>query len=70
MEQLVKLVQEKTGISEAQATTAVNTVVNFLKEKLPPGMQNQVDNYLKSGSGTGGDFSGMADKIGGMFGKK
>lgn len=69
MEQIVKLVQEKTGISEAQASTAVNTVVNFLKDKLPAGMRDQVDGFLKGGIGTGG-VSGMADKIGGMFGKK
>ena len=31
---LVRLIQEKTGISEQQAQTALTTVVDFLKQKL------------------------------------
>ena len=37
MQALIKMVSEKTGISEAQATTAVNTVIGFLKDKMPAG---------------------------------
>ncbi len=76
MEKIVNLVSERAGISTAQAQTAVNTVVSFLKDKLPPGIAGQVDNYLKDESNTGaaGKSSGsageMADKLGGMFGKK
>lgn len=38
MENLIKMVSEKTGISEAQATTAVQTVMTFLKDKMPAGI--------------------------------
>lgn len=38
MDQIVKLVTEKTGISETQAKMAVETVTNFLKDKLPGGL--------------------------------
>ena len=68
MEQLVKLVAEKTGISTEQATTAVNTVMDFIKDKLPAGLQGQMDALL-SGSSFGDMAGGMKDKIGGMFNK-
>lgn len=66
MEQLVKLVSEKTGISEAQATTAVNTVIGFIKDKLPAGMADQVDSLIKGDTANAG---GIKDTISGMFRK-
>ena len=70
MEQLIKMVSEKTGISEAQATTAVNTVVGFLKDKMPAGLGSQIESMIKGGSGSVSDMAdGLKDKIGGMFGK-
>ncbi|HET8753861.1 MAG TPA: hypothetical protein VFM59_05815 [Salinimicrobium sp.] len=65
MEKIVSLVSQKAGISEEQATTAVNTVAEFLKDKMPPAMAGQVDAYLKGEGGLGG----LGDSIGGMFGK-
>jgi len=66
MEELVKRITEKTGISEDQARSAINTVSGFLKEKLPAPIAGQIDNVL---SGAGGDTLGnAASKIGGMFG--
>ena len=35
MDELVKRITEKTGISEDQARSAVNMVAGLLKEKLP-----------------------------------
>ena len=53
MEDLIKLVAEKTGISTAQATMAVETVAGFIKTKLP---------------GDAGDLlGGLKDKMGGLF---
>lgn len=69
MKMIVKMVAEKAGISEAQATTAVNTVASFLKDRMPEPMAQQVDAYLKGEGGAEG-MGGMADKLGGMFGKK
>ena len=43
MEELVKLVSQKAGINEQQAQTAVTTVLDFLKTKLPPQYASQVD---------------------------
>jgi uncharacterized protein (DUF2267 family) len=62
MEELIKLVVQKANISEAQARTAVTTVVSFLKERLPAPIAGQVDNVLNN--------PGVAGAIGGLFGGK
>ena len=64
MDELVKLVVAKTGISEEQARGAIATVVNFLKEKLPAPIAGQIDGLL-SGSGINDALKGL----GGLFGK-
>ena len=71
MEDLIKLVADKTGISTAQATMAVETVAGFIKTKLPAGMQGTVDSMLQGGgTGDAGDLlGGLKDKMGGLFGK-
>lgn len=71
MDQIVKLVTEKTGISEDQAKVAVQTVTNFLKDKLPGGLGSQIESFINGGaSGSIGDIAeGLKDKLGGIFGK-
>lgn len=72
MEELIKLVSGKVGISEDQARSAVETVVGFLKAKLPAPLAGHVDTALgAAGSGLGNlDLGGLASGLGGMFGKK
>lgn len=68
MEALIKLVSDKTGISTEQATTAVNTVVGFLKDKLPAGIGAQIESYAKGGSPDLGNITdSLKDKMGGLF---
>ncbi len=68
MDELVQMVAEKAGVSEDQARQAVDTVVEYLKEKLPEPIAGQVDKVL---SGTGDvDVQGLAQSLGGMLGKK
>jgi len=70
MEQLIKLVTEKTGISETQAKQSVETVMGFLKDKLPAGLGTQVESLVKGGSPDLGKIGdGLKDKISGFFGK-
>lgn len=66
MEEVIKQVVEKTGISEDQARTAVNTVVSFLKSKLPASIAGQIDN-LTSGQSGGEGPSDLASKAGGFL---
>ena len=74
MEELVRQVVERTGISEAQARTAVETVVGFLKERLPAPIAGQVDGALGAAGGALGGLAGQAGDmlggLGGMFGDK
>ena len=42
MEELIKMVSQKVGISESQAKSAVDTIVSFLKDKMPGGLGSQV----------------------------
>jgi len=47
MDEVVKLVMEKTGIPEETAETAVETVLGFLKDKLPEPIAGQLDGLLE-----------------------
>ena len=74
MDDLIKQVVERTGISEAQARTAVETVVGFLKNKLPGPIAGQLDGVLGGAAGAVGGLAGQAGDVlgglGGMFGGK
>lgn len=78
MDELIKQVSQRAGISEDKAREAVNTVVGFLKERLPAPIAGQVDGVLDGAGGTIAGVGGaIADKagdvigdLGGMFGGK
>jgi ribosomal protein L7/L12 len=71
MEELVKRVSERTGLSEDKAKTAIDTVVGFLKERLPAPIANHVDTALTQAGGTIVDKAGdLIGGLGGMFGNK
>ncbi len=63
MDELVKLVSQKAGITEEQSKAAITQVIAFLKQKLPAPIAAQIDSVL------GG---GMPDlnSLGSMFGTK
>ena len=67
MEELIKQVSAKTGISEDQARTAVTTVLGFLKNKLPAPIAGQIDNALGCGGGGESNLGDIASKVGGIF---
>jgi nucleoid DNA-binding protein len=62
MDELVKMVAKKTGLSEEMAETAVNMVLDYVKKKLPKPVAAQVDAVLGSGD--------ALDALGGLFGGK
>ena len=66
MDELIKQVVSKTGISEDQARTAVTTVLGFVKDKLPAPIASQIDNAL-AGGGVGGSLGDLASKAGGLL---
>jgi hypothetical protein len=46
MNELIKLVAKNAGINEAQAKAAVDTVVAFIKQRLPAPLATQLDALL------------------------
>jgi uncharacterized protein (DUF2267 family) len=67
MDELIKQISAKTGISEAQAKQAVEMTLSFVKDKLPEPYGSQLDSVLK---GDLGGLGNIASGLGGMFGKK
>jgi len=67
MQEIIALITQKTGISEQQAQTAVDTVVGYLKQKLPGPLAAQLDSVVAGSMPNLGDFAGG---LGGLFGKK
>lgn len=65
MDELVKLVVEKTGIPEAQAKIAVQTVIGFLKEKLPAPLAGQLDALLSGKTQATDVIKGLGGLLGG-----
>ena len=65
MDELIKLVSQKTGISEAMAKQAVEIVVGFIKEKLPAPIAGQIDAVIGGGDLTGGLGGIMGGILGG-----
>ncbi len=63
MDELIKQISQKTGISADQAKQAVTMVLDFLKQRLPTPIAAQIDAVLAGGMPNLGN-------VGGLFGKK
>lgn len=68
MDELIKQVVERTGISESQAQTAVTTVLGFLKNQLPEPLAGQLDGLLGGAAGAAGGLAGAAGGLAGSAG--
>ncbi|HEV7889832.1 MAG TPA: hypothetical protein VGP08_04295 [Pyrinomonadaceae bacterium] len=67
MDELIKQVVERTGISEQQARGAVDTVLGFIKGRLPEPLAGQLDGLVGGASGAAGGIAGAAgDVLGGL----
>ncbi len=65
MDEVIKTITAKTGISEDQARQAAQVTVDFIKTKIPPMFATQLDRLLQGG----GSAPGGAGAIpGGVFG--
>lgn len=71
MEELVKLLTEKTGLSDDKARMAVEIVVGFLKQRLPGSVGEQLNTCLSipAGEGLTEKMKEMAQRVGGVFKK-
>lgn len=59
MDELVKQVQQRTGLSQEQARQAVETVIGYLKQQLPAPIAGQIDAVLAGGQNPLGGLGGM-----------
>ena len=66
MDELVKVVSKKTGLSEDQSRAAAQAVIDYLKQKLPGPVAGQLDAVLKGGGGLGDAAKGL----GGLLNRK
>lgn len=72
MDELVRQVAQKTGISEELARKAVETVVGYLKDKLPEPLAAHIDTALGAAAPAiaGLDTGAILNSLGGLLGKK
>ena len=66
MNELVKMVADRVGVGDDKAKTAVDTVVGYLKQKLPQPIAGQIDQVV--GGGSGGSGGGVTGAIGDVMG--
>ena len=68
MDDLIKQLQEKTGLGVDQIKSVLDGVMDFLGDKLPGPIADQVNKFL--GGGGGGEAGGgdLMDKAKGMLG--
>ncbi len=72
MDELIKMLTEKTGLPDDKARLAVQTVIGFLKERLPSSVGEQLDTCLSlpAGQGLSDKVKEMAHSVTGVFTKK
>ncbi len=72
MDEIVNMVAQKVNLPPDKAREAVDTVLGFLKEKLPAPIAGQIDGLLHGGGagGSGDMLGGAMQGLGDMFGKK
>ena len=68
-QQLIEQITQRVGIPAEKAQAAAETVVGFLKQRLPGPIASQLDNAV-SGEDSSGGVAGAAKSVGGMLGKQ
>jgi nucleoid DNA-binding protein len=67
MKELVSIVAAKVGISPDQATSAVTTVLAYLKDRVPAPLGEQIEKAASRVSLE--NFGNVGKKLGSFFGK-
>lgn len=70
MDELMAAIQEKTGLPAEQAQGAAQAALDFLKEKLPAGIGDKLEDMIAGNADSISDaVGGLADKAKGVFGQ-
>jgi len=75
MQALINELMEKAGLDATQAEKAVETMMNFIKSKLPAGFSDKVESLLSGNFDLSSMFGGSSsasplDALKGMFGNE
>lgn len=70
MDELINQVAQRTGLPPDKARTAVETVLGFLKDRLPGPVASQLDKALSAKGGGAGGIGEAGQDLGGIFGRK
>ena len=62
-EDLVRMVAQKAGLPEDKARSATETVIGYLKERLPASVASQLDNPAAGMGGIGEAAKGLGGKF-------
>ncbi len=65
MDELKNQLIEKLGLDDGAASSAIEMVLGFVKDKLPDGAQGMIDSISNGEEGAGGAL----DAVKGLFGK-
>ena len=65
MDDLIKQIQERTGLSVEKATEVVNMVIAYMKGLVPADLFDQVSGYVGSAGQAAGGAVGKATDLGG-----
>jgi hypothetical protein len=69
MDEPIAPISQKTGLPGEKAKGAAEAAVEFLNDKLPAPIANQIDGFLSGQSDAISDaLGGVTDKMKGMFG--
>ncbi len=70
MNEIIQRLIERTGLPEDKAEAAVETVLGYLKEKLPAPVASEIDSLVSGESGLADRLGGLEASLGGLFGNK
>lgn len=69
MDELITQLTQRVGLSPQQARQAAETVLGFVKSRLPGPIASQIDGVIGGKAGSTGAVGDIAKDIGGMFGR-
>ena len=65
MDELIQQLKSRVGLNDNQAQSSIQTVVEFLKQRLPGPVASQLDSAI-----SGGGIGSLKEKAEGILGKK
>ncbi|MGK0189331.1 MAG: hypothetical protein ACI9R3_005148 [Verrucomicrobiales bacterium] len=68
MDELKAQLMEKLGLAESTSTQAIETVLGFVKDKLPENVSGMLDSVMSGENAGDGLMDAAKGKLGGMLG--